>query len=301
MKPLKIGILTTQDVEENKLLIDAAKDLGHKAKLLYHTKCSLSICQNSPEIYYEGKPIGNAFDIIIPRVDKPHPEYAITVLRQFEAMHIFTSETPRAITIARDKLLCAQRFLREDIPFPSTGFAYSKEDFDSIINTVSGIPLIIKLAEGTEGVGVFLADNLKHAINLLKTFKQLSTPLMVQKFIEESSGKDIRAFVCGDRVIAAVQRESQDNDFRANISQGGTAKVIQLTNKEEEIAINAAKAIKINIAGVDLIRSKDGPLVIEINSSLNFSRKYMKDAGVNAANTIIEFAVNKYQENLDTA
>ncbi len=298
MKPLKIGILTTQDVEENDLLVNAAKSLGHEAKLLYHTKCSLSICQNSPEIFYEEKKIGNEFDIIIPRVDKPHPEYALTVLRQFEAMHIFTSETPRSITIARDKLLCAQRFLKENIPFPSTGFAYSKEDFDSIINTVSGVPLIIKLAEGTEGVGVFLADDMKHAVNLLKTFKQLSTPLMIQKFIEESSGKDIRAFVCGGRVIAAVQRESQDNDFRANISQGGTAKAIKLTEEEERIAVNATKAVKVNVAGVDLIRSNDGPLVIEINTSLKFSRRYMEEVGESAANNIIKTAITNYEDSL---
>ncbi len=296
--PLKIGILTTQDVEENRLLIEAVEKLGHKAKLLHHTKCSLSICQNSPEIYYENKPIGKEFDIIIPRVDKPHPEYALAVLRQFEAMHICISETPRAISIARDKLLCAQRLLRENIPFPSTGFAYSKEDFDSIINTVGGVPLIIKLVEGTEGVGVFLADDTKHAVNLLKTFKQLSTPLIAQKFIEESSGKDIRAFVCGGRVMAAIQRESDDNDFRANVSQGGIAKVIQLTEEEEEICIKAARAVKINVAGVDLIRSNQGPLIIEINASLNFARKYMEEAGIDAAKIIVEFAINKYEEDL---
>ncbi|PCI52957.1 MAG: hypothetical protein COB36_13940 [Alphaproteobacteria bacterium] len=299
--PLKIGILTTQDVEENRLLVEAAEKRGHQATLLYHTKCSLSICQNSPEIYYEGQPIGKEFDIIIPRVDKPHPEYALTVLRQFEAMHIFTSETARAISIARDKLLCAQRLLKENIPFPSTGFAYSKEDFHNIIKTVGGVPLIIKLVEGTEGVGVFLADDMKHAVNLLKTFKQLSTPLIAQKFIEESSGKDIRAFVCGGRVMAAIQRESEDNDFRANVSQGGIATVIKLTEEEEEICIKAARALKINVAGVDLIRSNQGPLIIEINASLNFARKYMEDAGIDAADIIVGFAVDKYKEGLKNA
>lgn len=300
---MKIGILTTTgDKEENHRLIAAAHERGYKAQLLHHLKCSLSVCEDAPEVTYEGKPISKEFDIIIPRIDAPHAEYGLTVLRQFEAIHTFTSETTQSIQIARDKLRCSQHLLKHHVPFPSTGFAYSKADFDNIIDTVGGAPLIIKLIEGTEGVGVFLAEDTKHAINLLKTFKQLSTPLIVQKFIKESGGKDIRVFVCGGRVVTAIQRQSQDGDFRANLAQGGASKVIKLTKQEEEVAINATRAIGINVAGVDLIRSNTGPLIIEINSALDFCGKWnLEDvAGIDVAGEIIDRAVMEKKNITDT-
>ncbi len=155
---MKIGILTTTgDKEENLQLIKAAQKRGHEAELLHHLKCSLRVCPNSPEIYYEGKSISQEFDIIIPRIDMPHPSYGLSILRQFEAMGIFATEKVRAIKIARDKLRSTQHLLKANIPFPPTGFAYSKEDFNNIINTVGGVPLIIKLAEGTEGGWCFLS------------------------------------------------------------------------------------------------------------------------------------------------
>lgn len=291
---MRIGILTTTgDKQENHRLIEAAEIRGHDAKLLHHFNCSLSVCENVPEVTYEGKPIAQEFDIIIPRIDTPSPEYGLTVLRQFEALHVFTSDTARSIQIARDKLRCSQHLLKHHVPFPSTGFAHSKADFDNIIDTVGGVPLIIKLIEGTEGVGVFLAKDMKQAVNLLKTFKKLSTPLIVQKFIGESAGKDIRVFVSGGRVITAIQRQAQDNDFRANLAQGGESKIVQLTPQEEEVAINATKAIGINIAGVDLIRSDRGPLIIEINSALDFCGEWNIEnvTGIDVAGEIIDRAV----------
>ena len=208
-------------------------------------------------------------------------------------MHIFASENARNIEVARDKLRTAQRFLKENVPFPSTGFAYSKEDFDNIIQTVGGVPLIIKLIEGTEGVGVFLADDMKHAVNLLKTFKQLSKPLIVQKFIEESSGQDIRVFVAGGKVLASMQRIATDDDFRANVSQGARSKSVELSDLEKEISIKAAEALGLNIAGVDIVRSKTGPLVLEVNASMDFCGKWgLEDvSGVDVAGAIIDYAV----------
>ena len=213
-------------------------------------------------------------------------------------MHVFTSELARALVLGRDKLQCMQRLLKKNVPFPATGFAYSKEDFDNIINTVGGVPLVIKLVEGTEGVGVFLADDMKHAINLLKTFQQLSSPLIVQKFIEESAGTDIRAFVVGGKVIASMERKSTDGDFRANIALGGKSEVLKLSEVEEDIALRAAQAIGINVAGVDLVHSNDGPLVIEINTSPNFSSKKWSlenISGVDIAGAIVEHAVISYE------
>lgn len=286
----RIGILTSGHEHEDKRLEDAAKSRGYDAKLLYLHRCSLSICPHAPEVYYDGNPIAQDFDLIIPRVDTPHTEYGLTVLRQFTSMHIFTSDDARALELGRDKIRCVQRLLRENVPFPSTGFAHSKEDFDNIINTVGGVPLIIKVVEGTEGVGVFLADDMKHAVNLLKTFKQLSTPLMVQKFIEESAGTDIRAFVIDGEVVASMQRQSQDGDFRANVALGGGVESVTLSELEKEIAIKAAQAIKINVAGVDLIRSNQGPLVIEINVSPGFTG-LEHVTGMDIAGKIVDYAV----------
>ena len=295
---MKIGILTTGNEEEDNRLLEAAQQRGHIAELLHVLKCSISICTESPGVYYEGESINDEFDIIIPRVDLPNTKYGFTILKQFESMHIYTSELTRALELGRDKLQCTQRLLKKNVPFPATGFAYSKEDFDNIINTVGGVPLIIKLVEGTEGVGVFLADDMKHAVNLLKTFKQLSTPLIVQKFIEESAGTDVRAFVVGDKVIAAMERESTDGDFRANIALGGQSKAVTLSQEEQDLALNAARAIGINVAGVDIIRSDQGSLVIEINTSPNFGGKWgLEDiTGIDVAGAIIDFAVNDYKE-----
>lgn len=288
---MRIGILTSGHEHEDARLLEAALQRGYDTQLLYLHNCSLSICSANPDVYYEGESIGQQFDVIIPRIDTPHTEYGLTVLRQFQSMHIFCTDRPRALELGRNKLRCVQRLLKKNVPFPSTGFAHSKEDFDNIINTVGGVPLIIKLIEGTEGVGVFLADDMKHAVNLLKTFGQLSTPLMVQEFIEESAGTDVRAFVINGKIAAAMQRRSQDGDFRANAALGGDLECIQLTPLEEEIALKAAKAIGINVAGVDLIRSNKGPLVIEINVSPGFTGlESVSDKDI--AGAIIDYAVH---------
>ncbi|PCJ99354.1 MAG: RimK family alpha-L-glutamate ligase [Zetaproteobacteria bacterium] len=298
---MRIGILTTGNEEEDNRLVEAAEQRGHNVKLLNIMKCSLSVCFDAPEIYYEGKPISKDFDLIIPRIDTPHTEYGLAILRQFQAMHIFTSDTSYALKLGRDKLRCTQRLLQENVPFPTTGFAYSKEDFANIIKTVGGVPLVIKLIEGTEGVGVFLADDMKHAVNLLKTFKKLSTPLIVQKFIEESSGSDIRAFVIGNEIVASMERKSSDGDFRANIALGGQSKVVTLSTEEQKIVLKATAAIGINIAGVDLIRSNSGPLVIEINTSPNFGGEWGLESitNVDVAGAMVEFSVNQCNELTD--
>ncbi len=292
---MRIGILTTVNEHEDKRLLDAGLERGHDIKILELQRCSLSVCMDAPEVYYDGEPISKDFDVIIPRIDTPETEYGLIILKQFAAMHIFISDKPRALQLGRDKLRCVQRLLREGVPFPSTGFAHSSEDYENIIQTVGGVPLIIKLVEGTEGVGVFLADDKKHAINLLKTFKQLSVPLIVQKFIAESAGTDIRAFVIGDEIIACMQRKSQDGDFRANVALGGEPNNVALTQEEQDIVLKAARAININIAGVDIIRSDNGPLVIEINVSPGFTG-LESITGVDVAGKIIEFAIKAKEE-----
>jgi len=288
---MRIGILTSGNQAEDERLIEAAEQRGHSVKLLELLRCSITICMDAPEIYYDGEPIKNKFDVIIPRIDTPHTEYGLTILRQFESMHMLITELPRSIALGRDKLRCAQRLMKKNVPFPTTGFTYSKEGLDNVINTVGGVPLIIKLVEGTEGIGVFLADDKKHAVNLLKTFQQISVPLIVQEFIEESAGTDIRAFVIGDEIIASMSRQSQDGDFRANVALGGNMQNTILTDEEKNIAISAAKAININISGVDIIRSNKGPLIIEINVSPGFSG-LEEISKVDIAGAIIEYAVS---------
>lgn len=295
---MKIGILTTGNEEEDNRLLEAGKQRGHETRLLHLENCSLSVCMASPDVYYEGVSIGKEFDLIIPRIDTPHTQYGLTVLRQFQSMHVFTTDKARALELGRDKLRCAQRLLRENVPFPSTGFAHSKSDFDNIINIVGGVPLIIKLVEGTEGIGVFLADDMKQAVNLLKTFKQLSAPLIVQKFIEESAGTDIRAFVVGGEIVACMQRISKDGDFRANIALGGESEIVDLTPLEKDITLRATRAIGIHVAGVDLIRSNEGPLVIEINTAPNFGGKWGLEeiSGIDVAGAIIDYSVRAKAE-----
>lgn len=289
---MHIAILTTSQKDEDQRLIEEGTAKGHEVTLLPLHKCSISACAEDPILYFKGKR-APAFDAIIPRINVNYTEYGTTILRQFQALKYYTTDTAYAIVVGRNKLRCLQHFIRGGIPFPKTGFAYSKEDFDNIIQTVGGTPIIIKLLEGTEGTGVFLAEDIKHAKNLLKTFKELSTPLIVQEFIEESSGSDLRIFVVGNEVVASMERTSQDGDFRANIALGGLGSKVEITPQEEELAIKACKTIGIHVAGVDIIRSKRGPLVIEINVSPDFcgEQGLEKVSGVNIASAIIDYAV----------
>jgi ribosomal protein S6--L-glutamate ligase len=253
----------------------------------------LSVCQDSSDVFYEGKSIGQTFDIIIPRLNVSFTLFGLAVLRQFQAMNIYVTDTAYSIELGRDKLRCLQYLLRQEIPFPTTGFAYSKDDFENIIQTVGGTPLVIKLIEGTEGTGVFLVDDIKQAENIMGTFQQIDTPVIVQEFIAESAGTDLRCFVVGDKIVATMKRESQDGDFRANVSLGGHSSAEIITKEEEEVVLRAAKAIGLNIAGVDLIRSNKGPLIIEINVSPDFCGEQGLESvtGVDVAGAIIDHAV----------
>ncbi|MDB2683080.1 RimK family alpha-L-glutamate ligase [Alphaproteobacteria bacterium] len=290
---MHIGVLTTQLSEEEARLVEAGKQRGYKVTPLPVLECSITICPNDPKLYIRGQKISEEFDVIIPRIDLPHIYHGLTVLRQFQAMGIYTTDTAYSLELGRDKIRCSQYLMRKNVPFPTTGFAYAKENFDSIINTVGGAPLVIKLNEGTEGVGVFLAEDEKQAKNFLSTFKQLDARIMTQEFIAESSGADIRCFVVGDKIVASMQRKSQNGDFRANLSLGGETTPVEITEEEEDIVLRSAKAIGLNVAGVDLIRSKNGPLIIEVNTSADFAYKgNIEDVtGVDVAGHIIDFAV----------
>ncbi len=289
---MRIGILTTHSTQEEQRLIEAGKERGHEVVVLDLLKCSITICTDAPKVYYEGKRISDDLDAIIPRLDVPHTEFGFMVLRQFQAMGIYTTDTAYSQELSRDKLRCLQYLMRKNVPFPTTGFAYAKEDFKKIINTVGGAPLVIKLNEGTEGIGVFLAEDEKAAKNFLSTFQQFDARIMAQEFIAESAGTDVRVTIVGGKIMGAYKRESQDNDFRANLALGAHSSVEHLSEEDKDISIRAAAAIGLNIAGVDLIRSNSGPLIIEINSAPDFTGKYNVEqmCGVDVAGAMIDLA-----------
>jgi ribosomal protein S6--L-glutamate ligase len=290
---MKIGVITTGQIDEDRRFIEEATQQGHEITILDLVKCSLNVCQDTADVFYEGKSIGQAFDIILPRLNVSFTLFGLAVLRQFQAMNVYVTDTAYSIELGRDKLRCLQYLLRQGIPFPTTGFAYSKDDFENIIQTVGGTPLVIKLIEGTEGTGVFLVDDIKQAENIMGTFQQVDTPVIVQEFIAESAGTDLRCFVVGDEIVATMKRESQDGDFRANVSLGGHSSAEIITKEEENVVLKAAKAIGLNVAGVDLIRSNKGPLIIEINVSPDFCGEQGLESvtGINVAGAIIEYAV----------
>lgn len=291
---MHIGILATHENEELSRLDEAAESLGYKVSVLEVQKFSLSIYPDNPRIYYDGKAIEKDFDIIIPRIDIPHTSFGFEVLRQFQAMEVYVTDTAHCLELARNKIRCFQYLTKRNVPFPKTGSAFAAEGYKKILNTIGGEPFIIKLNEGTQGVGVFLAQDESQAENFLSTFEQLDTEVMLQEFIEEAAGTDLRCFVVGGKVIASMRRESQGDDFRANVSLGGYAYDAELTEEEEKVALDAAAALNLNISGVDIVRSNRGPLVIEINGAPDFTGEWGLEnvSGIDVAKAIIEFALD---------
>lgn len=291
--PIRIGILSTHQTEEESRLVEAGKERGHDVDVLEVRRFGISICPNNPKIYYEGTRIRDEYDAIIPRIDPPHTEFGFTVLRQFQALDVYTTDTAYSLELCRDKIRCMQYLMRKDVPFPTTGSAYSREEYDKVIKTVGGAPLIIKLNEGTEGVGVFLAEDEKAAKNFLRTFKQFDARVMMQEFVKESSGSDIRAVVIGDQIIGALERKSQDGDFRANVALGAVTTVVELTEEEKDVILRATRAMGLGMAGVDMMRSDNGPVIIEVNSAQDFTGPHLIESimGVDLAGMMIDFAV----------
>lgn len=290
---MKIGILATTPKEEETRLVEAAQKLGHEAQILRALKCSISVGNDTPKIYHEGKDISGMFDIIIPRINLPHTIYGLTILRHFQVMGVYTTDVALSLELGRDKIRSHQFLISQNIPVPITGYGHSKDDFDTVIQTVGGPPLILKLVEGTEGTGVFLAKDEKEAKNILASFKQFDARVIAQEFIEESSGQDMRCFVVGNKVVASMRRESQDGDFRANVALGAHSFNVNVSEEDEKIVLNAARAIGINVAGVDVIHSKRGALIIEINVSPDFGGEFglEKTTGVDIAGEIVKFAI----------
>lgn len=269
-----------------KRLREEAKKRGHNIRVIDYTKCYVTIERQNPVVRYEGKQL-KQFDVIIPRISADLTKYGTSIVRQFESQGVFSTSSSIAIVRSRDKLRATQLLARAGVGIPKTVFAKETADLDDVIAQAGGAPLIIKVASGTHGNGVVLAETKKAAEAVMQAFYVEGVNFLVQEFISESSGTDIRALVVGGRVVASMKRQSLDDDFRSNVHQGGEGTKVTLTAEEKKIAQKAAKAMGLPICGVDMIRSNHGTLVLEANSSPGFAVEQV--TGINVAEKIIKY------------
>jgi ribosomal protein S6--L-glutamate ligase len=247
----------------------------------------MNITAHRPSVVLQGVELTD-LDAVIPRIGASHTFYGTAVVRQFEMMGIFTANESQAISRARDKLRALQLLARNGIGLPVTGFAHSTKDINGLLDTVGGPPVVVKLTEGTQGMGIVLAETRKAAESVISAFRQLDANILVQEFIREAGGADIRAFVVGNRVVASMRRQSPPGEFRSNLHRGGTADRIRLTPEERAVAVRAARTMGLDVCGVDLVRSKHGPLVLEVNSSPGLEG-IEGTSGVDVARRIVEW------------
>lgn len=265
---LKIALLASNpNLYSNKRLVEAAEARGHEIVFLNVEQAYMKLDAHSPEIRYRGGNILKDFDAVIPRIKPAVTFYGCAVIRQFNNLGVYCQNSAESITQSRDKLFASQLFSKNDIHIPITGFAKSPMDTKDLIKMVNGAPLIIKLLESTQGKGVVLAETNKAAESVINAFKSVNTNILVQEFIKEANGQDIRCFVVNGKVVASMQRQAEKGEFRANIHQGGKASMIKITQEEKKLALKASKALNLAVAGVDIIRSNKGPLLLEVNSS----------------------------------
>jgi ribosomal protein S6--L-glutamate ligase len=264
---MKIGILSTnRNLYSTRRLVEAAKERGHEVLVINHKQCYMNITSHNPSVHWKGEAI-EGVDAIIPRIGASVSFYGTAVVRQFEMMGVYSVNESVAITRSRDKLRASQLLARKGIGLPVTGFANSPNDTEDLLKIAGGAPVVIKLLEGTQGVGVVLAETKKAAESVIEAFRGLKANFMVQEFIKEAGGADIRCLVIGDKVVAAMKRQGKEGEFRSNLHRGGTAKLIKITPEERSTAVRSARVMGLNVAGVDLLRSNHGPVVMEVNSS----------------------------------
>jgi ribosomal protein S6--L-glutamate ligase len=267
-------------------LKEEALKRGHEVYIVNYAEAYMAIEKGNPVVYYDGKKI-TGIDAVIPRIAQSYTRYGSAVVRQFEMQGVYTTTRSIAITRSRDKLRSYQLLAREGVGVPKTVFARETADFEEVIELAGGAPVIIKVARGTHGAGVVLAETRKAAKAVMQAFYVEGVNFLVQEFVEESAGTDIRAFVVGNKVVASMKRQSLDDDFRSNLHLGGEGTSIKLTDEERKVAVKAAKAMGLTICGVDMMRSERGPLVLEINSSPGFGIEQV--TGRNVAEKIIEY------------
>ncbi len=288
---MKIGVLSRNaKLYSTKRLVQAAEERGHEARVVDVLRCYMNITSNKPTIYYKrkGEKEKLSFDAVIPRIGASVTSYGTAVLRQFEVGEIYSINESVAISRSRDKLRAHQLLARKGVGMPITGYANRADATQDLIEFVGGAPLVVKVLSSTQGKGVLLAETEKAAESLINAFRDLQTEFLVQEFIKDAGGADIRCFVIGDKVIAAMQRTAKEGEFRSNLHMGGSAKVIKLKPQERALAVRAAKVMGLDLAGVDIVRSGHGPLVLEVNSSPGLEG-IETATGIDVAGAIIDY------------
>lgn len=264
---MKIALLSrNRKLYSTRRLVEAAEARGHKVQVIDVLRCYMNIQPGQPEIWYRGKLL-ERFDAVIPRIGASVTFYGTAVVRQFEMQGVYTLNESVAITRSRDKLRALQLLARKGIGMPRTAFAHAPDDTEGVMQLVGGAPMVIKLIEGTQGEGVVLAETANAAASVIEAFRGLDAYFLVQEFVREAQGRDIRCFVVGGEVVASMQRTACSGEFRSNLHRGGTASPVEITAEERRTALRAAKLMGLNVAGVDLLRSASGPMVMEVNSS----------------------------------
>lgn len=285
---MKIAILSRNpQLYSTRRLVEAAEKHGHEAHVIDHLRCNIEIEQKGPSLFY-GSEYLEEFDAVIPRVGASVTFYGTAVVRQFEMMNVFSVNSSRGIVHSRDKLRCLQVLSKEGIGLPKTVFTNYSRNVEHVVESAGGAPVVLKLLEGTQGLGVVLAENQNAAQSVLEAFNGLKARVIVQEFIKEANGADIRAFVVDGEVVGAMKRQGKDGEFRSNLHRGGSATIMELTDEEKKTAIKAAEAVGLGVAGVDLLQSSRGPLVLEVNSSPGLEG-IERATGVDIAGKIIAF------------
>ena len=287
---MKIAILSRNaKLYSTRRLVEAAGERGHLARVIDPMSCYMNIAPDRPSVHYRGEDLSDV-EAVIPRVGASITFYGTAVVRQFEMTGVFCLNDSVAITRSRDKLRSLQLLARRGIGLPVTGFAHSTQYTEDLIEMVGGTPLVLKLLEGTQGIGVVLAETRKAAESVIEAFRGLDANILVQEYIEESAGSDIRGLVVGGRVVAAMKRQAKSGEFRSNLHRGGTASEIEITDDERSTAVRAARIMGLNAAGVDLLRSAHGPMVMEVNSSPGLEG-IESATGVDVAGKMIDYVV----------
>lgn len=285
---MKIAILSRKaSLYSTSRLKEAGQKRGHDVDIVDYLRCYMNITSHHPMVVYQKRKL-EGYDAMIPRIGASNTFYGTAVVRQFQMMGVFTPNSSQAISRSRDKLRCLQILGAKGIGLPVTGFGHSTKDIDGLVDIVGGPPLVVKLLEGTQGIGVVLAETKQAATSVIEAFRGLDVNILVQEFIKEAEGADIRAFVVGDRVVAAMKRQAPKGEFRSNLHRGGKAEKIKLTPEERSTAVRAAQILGLKIAGVDILRSNHGPVVMEVNSSPGLEG-IEKTSEVDVADAIIQF------------
>ncbi len=293
---MKIAMLARNpDLYSHRRLVEAAEGHGHEIDIINTTRCYMNITTHRPEVRYGGEKL-TGYDAVIPRIGASITFYGLAVLRQFEMMGVWPLNESVAIGRSRDKLRCLQLLSRRGIGLPVTGFAHDAKSTDDIIDMAGGAPVVIKLLEGTQGIGVVLGETRNSAKSVIEAFRGVKVNILVQEFIKEAGGMDIRCFVIGKRVVAAIKRQGDAGEFRSNLHRGGRADSVKITPEERSTAVRSARTLGLNVCGVDLLRSNHGPVVMEVNSSPGIEGLETA-TGIDVAGKIIEFVEKNAKPN----